>query len=46
MMNLKQILFEPLIALENKTSAKLYMAQTIIVGKMYGSHFAFSLYSF
>lgn len=29
MMNLKQILIEPFIVLENKTFAKLYMAQTI-----------------
>ena len=41
MMNLKQILIEPFKVLENKTSAKLYMAQTISVGKMYGSHFVF-----
>ena len=46
MMNLKQILTEPLIVLENKTFAKLHMVQTISVGKVYGSHFAFSRYYF
>jgi hypothetical protein len=46
MMNLKQILIEPFKVLENKTFARFYMAQTISVVKVYGSHFAFSRYYF
>ena len=46
MMILKQILIEPFKLLESKTFAKFYMAQTISVGKVYGSNFAFSRYYF